>query len=606
MDKFLLLPKIDQEINPSDIGNKLSDFDILKSLGKGGFGFVAKVKSKKNHKIYAMKMIDLNKIKDQNEKNLTLNEIQLIKGLDNPHIIKYYNYFVDNNSNKLYLIMDHMSNGDLKDYISVHVELGQPIPEDEIIELFYQCASGLCYCHRKNIVHRDIKPQNLFMTETKEVKIGDFGIAFQRKKGEINTLYTGTPKFMAPEMFEKKPYDAKIDVYALGVTFHALCYFRLPRDVAIVKDALGQRIVIQDMDPSQFQNFNYYSNEIKTLIYKMIDRNPTTRLNSEQVLNDIKAIYNKKNKPNGSIGCAYNCLYCFKNLTLYIEKEAPIITQFLVQKPITNSFNYFLTNTTVQNQEEILNNLRDILTYNNSSFPDPGQLDPNDILRYIIKQMHLENTSGNKTDINIIGNNIQNYLQNLQLNKSCILDFFFGTLQINKFCNCCKQTDTCFTNFFELTFDIDQALKIGIASNSSLENYFINQNKMIINTQGICKLCNQPVYFSESKMIFSLPYNLVISFKGEKNNYNNQYIRYNLKLNLAQLGLASSPKEYELKGIIKCVINEEQKNYVCIYLDPKTNNWMFTNGYTRQKMPNPTMHNQGDVVALIYFSSEKI
>ena len=75
---------------------------------------------------------------------------------------------------------------------------------------------------------------------------------------------------------------------------------------------------------------------------------------------------------------------------------------------------------------------------------------------------------------------------------------------------------------------------------------------------------------------------------------------------MAQLGLASSPKEYELKGIIKCVINEEQKNYVCIYLDPKTNNWMFTNGYTRQKMPNPTMHNQGDVVALIYFSSEKI
>ena len=95
---------------------------------------------------------------------------------------------------------------------------------------------------------------------------------------------------MAPEMFEKKPYDAKIDVYALGVTFHALCYFRIPRDVAIVKDALGQRIVVQDMDPSQFQNVNYYSNEIKNLIYKMIDKNPTTRLNSEQVLNDIKAI----------------------------------------------------------------------------------------------------------------------------------------------------------------------------------------------------------------------------------------------------------------------------------------------------------------------------
>ena len=167
MDKFLLLPKVDQTTNPSNIGGKLSDFEILKSLGKGGFGFVAKVKSKKNHQIYAMKMIDLTKLKSQSDKELTLNEISLIKGLDSPHIIKYYNYFVENN--KLYILMDHMSNGDLKDFISVHMEMGQPIPEEEILELFYQCAAGLYYCHRKNIIHRDIKPQNLFMTETKEV-----------------------------------------------------------------------------------------------------------------------------------------------------------------------------------------------------------------------------------------------------------------------------------------------------------------------------------------------------------------------------------------------------------------------------------------------------
>ena len=604
MDKFLLLPKVDQTTNPSNIGGKLSDFEILKSLGKGGFGFVAKVKSKKNHQIYAMKMIDLTKLKSQSDKELTLNEISLIKGLDSPHIIKYYNYFVENN--KLYILMDHMSNGDLKDFISVHMEMGQPIPEEEILELFYQCAAGLYYCHRKNIIHRDIKPQNLFMTETKEVKIGDFGISFQRKKGEVNTLFQGTIKYMAPEMFDRTGYDSKIDVYALGITFHLMCYFCIPRDIVIVNDALGQRGVFQETDPSKFQNYNFYSNEIKNLILRMTDKNPVTRLNSEQVFNDIKALYNRKNKQNGSIGCAYNCLYSFKNFTLFIEKQAPMLRQYLEQKPMSNSFIYYLTNINVQNQEEILNNLRDILTYNNSSFPDPGQIDPNDILRYMLKQLHLESNTGTYTDINIYGNTIQNYLQNLSFVKSCILDFFFGTLQINRYCNTCKQTDTCFTNFFELTFDIDQALKLGIASNNALENYFINQNKMIINTQGICKLCNQPVYFSESKMIFSLPYNLVISFKGEKNNYNNQYIRYNLKLNLAQLGLASSPKEYDLKGIIKCVINEEQKNYVCIYLDPKTNNWMFTNGYTRQKMPNPTMHNQGDVVALIYFSSEKI
>ena len=601
MDKFLLLPKVDQTTNPSNIGGKLSDFEILKSLGKGGFGFVAKVKSKKNHQIYAMKMIDLTKLKSQSDKDLTLNEISLIKGLDSPHIIKYYNYFVENN--KLYILMDHMSNGDLKDFISVHMEMGQPIPEEEILELFYQCAAGLYYCHRKNIIHRDIKPQNLFMTETKEVKIGDFGISFQRKKGEVNTLFQGTIKYMAPEMFDRTGYDSKIDVYALGVTFHLMCYFCIPRDIVIVNDALGQRGVFQETDPSKFQNYNFYSNEIKNLILRMTDKNPVTRLNSEQVFNDIKALYNRKNKQNGSIGCAYNCLYSFKNFTLFIEKQAPLLRQYLEQKPMSNSFIYYLANINVQNQEEILNNLRDILTYNNSAFPDPGQIDPNDILRYMLKQLHLESNTGTYTDINIYGNTIQNYLQNLSFVKSCILDFFFGTLQINRYCNTCKQTDTCFTNFFELTFDIDQALKLGIASNNALENYFINQNKMSINTQGVCKCCHQQAYFQETKMIFSLPYNLVISFKGEKNNYNNQYIRYNFKLNLAQLGLSSSPKEFDLKGIIKCLIQEEQKIYISIYLDPKTNNWMLSNGYTRQKIPSPNMHNMGDVVALVYNSS---
>ena len=364
MDKFLLLPKVDQTTNPSNIGGKLSDFEILKSLGKGGFGFVAKVKSKKNHQIYAMKMIDLTKLKSQSDKELTLNEISLIKGLDSPHIIKYYNYFVENN--KLYILMDHMSNGDLKDFISVHMEMGQPIPEEEILELFYQCAAGLYYCHRKNIIHRDIKPQNLFMTETKEVKIGDFGISFQRKKGEVNTLFQGTIKYMAPEMFDRTGYDSKIDVYALGVTFHLMCYFCIPRDIVIVNDALGQRGVFQETDPSKFQNYNFYSNEIKNLILRMTDKNPVTRLNSEQVFNDIKALYNRKNKQNGSIGCAYNCLYSFKNFTLFIEKQAPLLRQYLEQKPMSNSFIYYLANINVQNQEEILNNLRDILTYNNS------------------------------------------------------------------------------------------------------------------------------------------------------------------------------------------------------------------------------------------------
>ena len=101
------------------------------------------------------------------------------------------------------------------------------------------------------------------MTETKEVKIGDFGISFQRKKGEVNTLFQGTIKYMAPEMFDRTGYDSKIDVYALGVTFHLMCYFCIPRDIVIVNDALGQRGVFQETDPRNFRIIIFIQTKLK-------------------------------------------------------------------------------------------------------------------------------------------------------------------------------------------------------------------------------------------------------------------------------------------------------------------------------------------------------
>ena len=75
-----------------------------------------------------------------------------------------------------------------------------------------------------------------------------------------------------------------------------------------------------------------------------------------------------------------------------------------------------------------------------------------------------------------------------------------------------------------------------------------------------------------------------------------------MDLDLSQLGLNSSPKLYHLKAIIKCIYISEQKSYVSIFLDPKTNQWFLSAGYTKQVIPSPTFHNVGDVVALFYSS----
>ena len=602
MDKFLILSEENTMINAQDIGTRFEDYEILQQLGKGGYGFVAKVKSKINHKIYAMKMIDFDKAKDPSAKQFAISEIMLIQRLNSPHIIKYYHNFTI--GNKMYIIMDFMNNGDLSGYVKAYMEMNQPIPQDQIIELFYQCASALCYCHKNNIIHRDIKPQNLFMTETKDIKIGDFGISTIRSNKQANSVPIGTQRYMAPEMFSNQVYDSKIDVYALGCSFHMMCYFCLPREIVVTKDDYGQpiRADIVDVSKDQFKNLNFYSAEIGNLIQMMIERNVHNRPRSEDVLNYIKNLYNIKNKQNGSIACAYNCLYSYKNLTFFLEKQKPFLNQQALQKPIVNSFLYFLMNIQNVNQGEVLSALRDILIYNNSSFPDPGTIDPIDILKFLIQKIFLETNTGTQKSFYIYCNNLQMYTQNLSVVKSCILDYYFGTYEIIKFCNSCKQRYTIYSNYAYLMFDIDQALKIGIASNNYLLNYFMNQNKMIINTYSKCNMCGNMAYLQESKKIFSMPYNLVICFKGEKNNYNNQYISYNLNLNTSQLGLTTSPQMYYLKSIIKCFVQNEQKNYVSLYVDPKLNQWFLSNGYTKNVIPNPVMHNVGDVVALCYCS----
>ena len=93
MAKHILENEIPKNIKDDDIGNSLDDFEIMPLLGKGGFGCVIKVRSKKNHKIYAMKIIDLAKLKKIDEINLMRGEIKVMKSLNSPLTVKYYNHF---------------------------------------------------------------------------------------------------------------------------------------------------------------------------------------------------------------------------------------------------------------------------------------------------------------------------------------------------------------------------------------------------------------------------------------------------------------------------------------------------------------------------------
>ena len=151
----------EQEEEKKNIGNSFEDFEILQLLGEGGFGKVFKVISKLNNKIYAIKMVDLEELK-YNEKayRLALNESKFLTDLSHPYIIKYYNCFIKEEF--LYLVVENAENGDLSDFIEAHDESKNPISEEVLWSIFLQCMEGLTYVHKMGVIHRDIKPGNIF------------------------------------------------------------------------------------------------------------------------------------------------------------------------------------------------------------------------------------------------------------------------------------------------------------------------------------------------------------------------------------------------------------------------------------------------------------
>ena len=209
------------------VGDKLEDFEEIKKLGAGYFGEVWKVKSKITNKEYEMKKLKLVKEK----KNLIKKEIEILKEVHHPNIVKFYTSF--EKDNMIYIVIEYIDGKNLDEIISEAKEKKTYLPEKLVWKIMLDLLSGLTYLHEEvKIIHRDIKPDNILITKDNKVKITDFGISAINREDVSDTVKfhnstMGPILFMAPEIGNQE-YGFKADVWMLGLTFVKLISWEIP------------------------------------------------------------------------------------------------------------------------------------------------------------------------------------------------------------------------------------------------------------------------------------------------------------------------------------------------------------------------------------------
>uniref|UniRef100_A0A8C3KAA2 Serine/threonine-protein kinase Nek4 n=1 Tax=Calidris pygmaea TaxID=425635 RepID=A0A8C3KAA2_9CHAR len=185
----------------------LAAYCFLRAVGKGSYGEVSLVRHRQDSKQYVIKKLNLKNASNR-ERRAAEQEAQLLSQLKHPNIVTYRESW-QGEDGLLYIVMGFCEGGDL--YHKLKEQKGKLLPENQVVEWFVQIAMALQYLHEKHILHRDLKTQNVFLTRTNIIKVGDLGIArVLENQYDMASTLIGTPYYMSPELFSNKPYNYKL------------------------------------------------------------------------------------------------------------------------------------------------------------------------------------------------------------------------------------------------------------------------------------------------------------------------------------------------------------------------------------------------------------
>eukprot|EP00064_Thunnus_orientalis_P010256 superscaffoldBa00001375_g10282 len=245
-------------------------YEFLETLGKGTYGKVKKAKERSG-RLVAIKSIRKEKIKDEQDLVHIRREIEIMSSLCHPHIITIYEVF--ENKDKIVIVMEYASRGDLYDYICDK----RNISEREARHFFRQIVSAVHYCHQNGIVHRDLKLENILLDGNGNVKIADFGLSNLYHGDEYLQTFCGSPLYASPEIVNGRPYRGpEVDTWSLGVLLYTMVHGTMPFD------GNNHKILVQQISTGNYRKPNNPSDACG-LIRWMLMVNPERRATIEEI-----------------------------------------------------------------------------------------------------------------------------------------------------------------------------------------------------------------------------------------------------------------------------------------------------------------------------------
>ncbi|MCC6575073.1 MAG: protein kinase [Planctomycetes bacterium] len=281
------------------IGHVIGGYRIEERLGRGAMGTVYKAIQLSLGRVVALKVLSPDLTRDSKFCDMFIKEARAAGSLNHPNIIQVYDVGEDNGN--YYFSMEFASKGSVLDQLNKQKRAEVP----HAVTIVKDTCKALDYAEKKGLVHRDIKPDNLMVTEDNSVKLGDLGLAMsaQELQGEQAGVF-GTPHYIAPEQAMGKPIDHRADLYALGASFYRILTGQTLFQGASVKEILKKQV--RDPHPPIANYLPDCPSGIVTIIDKMLAKTPAERYqHAADVLKDLENWENLISKRGGFNSAAF-------------------------------------------------------------------------------------------------------------------------------------------------------------------------------------------------------------------------------------------------------------------------------------------------------------